>query len=58
MPMPNAMVATMTTPSSRRNRAWFRARSERSRPAWYGSAGMPLSTRNAAVSSTDYRVRQ
>src|SRR5674476_1412580 len=34
MPMPNAIVATMTTPSSRRKRAWFAERDARHvRPA-------------------------
>src|SRR5882672_1689933 len=31
MPMPNAIVATMTRPSSRRKRAWFEARVIRQR---------------------------
>src|SRR4029079_13960471 len=33
MPMPNAIVATITTPSSRRNRSWRRRRVSPSRPA-------------------------
>ena len=35
--MPNAIVATTTTPSSRRNRSCVLRRSPASRPAWYGS---------------------
>src|SRR6516164_4206036 len=58
MPMPNAIVATMISPSARRNRAWFAARVRESSPAWYGSASSPLRTRNSAVASTDARVRQ
>ncbi|CFN72908.1 Uncharacterised protein [Bordetella pertussis] len=34
MPMPKAMVATMTMPSSRRKRAWLAARTAGLRPAW------------------------
>ena len=34
MPMPNAIVATMIRPSSRRKRAWFAARVRASSPAW------------------------
>ncbi|CPU66596.1 Uncharacterised protein [Mycobacteroides abscessus] len=34
MPMPKAIVATMTRPSSRRNRDWFAARTDAGRPAW------------------------
>ncbi len=56
--MPNAMVATITTPSSRRNRAWLRERTPESSPAWYGSAVMPCSSRNSAVFSTELRERQ
>ena len=58
MPIPNAMVATMTRPSSRRNRAWFAARVAASSPAWYGSASIPLRARNSAVFSTEARDRQ
>ena len=58
IPMPKAMVATITRPSSRRNRAWFSARTAASRPAWYGRAGMPLSVRNAAIFSVESRDRQ
>ncbi len=58
MPMPNAIVATTTTPSSRRKRAWFAARVRESMPAWYATASMPFSTRNAAVFSTEARDRQ
>ena len=58
MPIPNAIVATMTRPSSRRNRAWFRARVNASSPAWYGSAVIPLAVRNSAVFSTEARDRQ
>ncbi len=52
MPMPNAIVATMTMPSSRTNRFWWRWRTSASSPAWYGSAAMPSSFSQAAVSST------
>ena len=55
MPMPNAIVATTTTPSSRRNRAWFAARMRASRPAWYGIAVTPCSDSQSAVDSTDAR---
>ena len=58
MPMPNAMVATITRPSSRRNRFWLLARVLASRPAWYGSAVIPFWTRNSAVFSTEARERQ
>ena len=34
MPMPKAIVATMTTPSSLRKRSWLAARTSLSRPAW------------------------
>ena len=34
MPMPNAMVATTTSTSSRWNASWLRVRSSSSRPAW------------------------
>ena len=51
-------VATMTSPSSRRNRDWFAARTRVSRPAWYGSAGIWWSQRYCAVCSTDARDRQ
>ena len=57
MPMPKAMVATMTRPSSRRKRCWLAARVAASSPAWYGSAAMPLATRNSAVFSTEARDR-
>jgi hypothetical protein len=33
MPMPNAMVATITTPSSLMKRSWLRRRRPASRPA-------------------------
>ncbi|GAA3058701.1 hypothetical protein GCM10020000_46880 [Streptomyces olivoverticillatus] len=58
MPMPKAMVATITTPSSRRKRDWLAARVPASRPAWYGSASMPCCARKTAVSSTLLRDRQ
>jgi hypothetical protein len=49
MPMPNAMVATITSPSSRRKRSWWRLRTSASSPAWYGSAAMPSATSHSAV---------
>ena len=55
MPMPKAIVATITMPSSRRKRSWWRWRTSASRPAWYGSAVMPSSFSQAAVSSTFFR---
>ena len=58
MPIPNAMVATMISPSSRRNLAWFEARVRASSPAWYGSATKPSLTRKSAVFSTEALVRQ
>ena len=58
MPMPNAIVATMISPSSRRNRDWFTARVRASSPAWYGSAVSPSAHRNSAVFSTEARDRQ
>jgi hypothetical protein len=58
MPMPKAIVATTIRPSSRRNRDWCAARVPESRPAWYGTASMPLRDRNSAVASTDLRDRQ
>ena len=54
--LPNAMVATITTPSSRRKRDWFAARTSAGRPAWYGSASTPCVRRYSAVCSTDLRL--
>ena len=58
MPMPNAIVATITRPSSRRKRAWCSARVPESSPAWYGRAGIPLSVRKEAIFSVESRDRQ
>ncbi len=58
MPMPNAIVATMISPSSRRNRDWLAARIRASSPAWYGRATNPSDDRNSAVLSTEARDRQ
>jgi hypothetical protein len=58
MPIPKAIVATITSPSSRRNRDWLAARVRLSSPAWYGSAATPFSFRNSAVFSTEARDRQ
>ncbi len=43
IPMPNAIVATITMPSSLWKRDWLRARAPASMPAWYGSARTPFS---------------
>jgi hypothetical protein len=53
--MPNAIVATITMPSSRTNRSWWRWRTSASSPAWYGSATIPSLFSQAAVSSTFFR---
>lgn len=58
MPIPNAIVATTISPSSRRKRDWCFARIRESSPAWYGTAGIPFCTRNSAVFSTEFRDRQ
>jgi hypothetical protein len=58
MPIPNAIVATMISPSSRKNRDWFTERVCASSPAWYGIATSPSPHRNSAVFSTEARDRQ
>ena len=56
--MPNAIVATTTIPSSRRNRTWVSWRIAASSPAWYGRAVTPRFESQAAVDSTLLRERQ
>lgn len=58
IPMPNAIVATMTLTFSMRNLSWFSLRTAESIPAWYGSAGIPFRFSMLAMSSTFCRLRQ
>ena len=58
MPMPKAMVATITSASSLAKAFWFAARSSSSMPAWYGNARTPWSLRKSAIWSTAFREEQ
>ncbi len=59
MPIPNAMVATMTTPSSRRNVAWFAERISDVKTRVVRQGRDALAYQNSsAVFSTDARDRQ
>ena len=58
IPIPKAIVATITSTSSERNLSWFSARVFASSPAWYGRALMPLMHSSCASSSTFLRLRQ
>ena len=58
MPMPKALVATITGARSRTKASWFASRSSSSSPAWYRTAPTPWPRRKAHTSSTALRVAQ
>ena len=58
IPMPNAIVATITRPSSRWNRAWWAARVAGVEPCVVGQSVEAAAGEEPAVASTDARDRQ
>ena len=58
MPMPKAMVATITTGSPERNRASASRFSSADSPAWKASAGWPAALRLCATRSVLLRLPQ